>query len=201
MADFDPSDVGALPVGSAGQRAGGWWGVWTLIATEAALFGYLIFSYLYLALDNAAQWPPDGLPKLAPGLLGTGLLLGSSVVVWAAEKLAARRHRIASAAALAVAIAMGGVFIAIQLHEWHDHPYGPATHLYGSLYFTITGFHLAHVAVGLLALAVMLVWVLLGYFDERRHAALTIGGAYWHFVDVVWLLIFATLYLSPYLIR
>ena len=74
--------------------------------------------------------------------------------------------------------------------EWHDHPYGLTAHLYGSLYFTITGFHMAHVVVGLIVLLLLLLWTALGYFDERRCAALTIGGLYWHFVDVVWLFIF-----------
>jgi heme/copper-type cytochrome/quinol oxidase subunit 3 len=74
-------------------------------------------------------------------------------------------------------------------------------HLYGSLYFTITGFHMAHVVVGLIVLAVMTLWIALGYLDAKRIAPITIGGLYWHFVDVVWLFIFSTLYLSPFILR
>ena len=70
-----------LPVGSVGRSAGGWWGMWTLIGTEAALFGYLIFSYLYLFSQGGGQWPPDGLPKMGPALFNTGVLLTSSVFV------------------------------------------------------------------------------------------------------------------------
>lgn len=192
--------LGALPVGGQGKRAGGWWGVWTLIATEAALFAYLLFSYLYLAATNGAHWPPEGPPKLAPGGVATALLLGSSVVVWGAERLLVHRRRVLAGAALLLAIVMGVVFSGIQLDEYSKHPYGPSGNLYGSLYFTITGFHLAHVLIGLIVLAFLLVWTLLGYFDEKHRATLTIGSAYWHFVDVVWLFIFATLYLSPYLL-
>jgi cytochrome c oxidase subunit 3 len=61
----------------------------------------------------------------------------------------------------------------------------------------VTGFHLAHVIVGLLLLLALLVWAALGYFDRERHAPLTIGAIYWHFVDVVWLIVFSVLYLVP----
>jgi heme/copper-type cytochrome/quinol oxidase subunit 3 len=93
------------------------------------------------------------------------------------------------------------VFLLIQVKEWKGHPYGMTAHLYGSLYFTITGFHMAHVVVGLIVLAVMTLWIALGYLDAKRIAPITIGGLYWHFVDVVWLFIFSTLYLSPFILR
>jgi cytochrome c oxidase subunit 3 len=181
-----------LPVGSAGERSSGWWGCLTLIATEGALFGYLIFSYLYLASQSPQHWPPEGLPKLGLGIANTVILLSSSGFVWLCERLVRRRRLRWAVVSMAVGVVLGCVFVGIQMIEWHDHPYGLTTHLYGSLYFTITGFHMAHVAV---------LWTALGYFDEKRCAALTIGGLYWHFVDVVWLFIFSTLYLTPYLFR
>jgi cytochrome c oxidase subunit 3 len=187
-----------LPVGSAGKRAGGWWGMLALIATEASLFAYLIFSYLYLASQTTQHWPPDGLPKLATGLAGTGVLLASSVLVWGCERLVRRGRRRLGVLSMSAAIVLGSGFVALQLKEWHDHPYTLSTNLYASLYFTITGFHMAHVLVGLVVLALLLFWTAFGYFDERRWSALAIGGLYWHFVDVVWLFIFTTLYLTPY---
>lgn len=77
--------------------------------------------------------------------------------------------------------------------------YGMTSDLYGSLYFTITGFHLLHVVIGLAILLLLLMWISFSYFNEKRHIAVTIGGVYWHFVDVVWLFVFTTLYLVPYL--
>ncbi|CAN7611436.1 cytochrome c oxidase subunit 3 [Trinickia sp. LjRoot230] len=187
-----------VPVGSAGERASGWLGCLTLIATEGALFGYLIFTYLYLAVQSTQHWPPEGLPKLLLGAFNTTVLLSSSVFVWLCER-AVRRARIrAAVVSMSIAVLLGIVFAGIQLHEWHAHPYGPTSNLYGSLYFTITGFHMAHVLVGLVVLVMLDIWTFLGYFDKRRYAALTIGGLYWHFVDVVWLFIFTTLYLTPY---
>ncbi|WP_133650879.1 cytochrome c oxidase subunit 3 [Paraburkholderia flava] len=200
MSDTLPGSV-ELPVGSAGERSGGWWGCLTLIVTEGALFGYLIFSYLYLAMQTTQSWPPEGLPKLGLGSANTAILLSSSVFVWLCERCVRRRRLRWGVASMAVAIVLGAVFIGIQLKEWHDHPYGLTTQLYGSLYFTITGFHMAHVVVGLVVLSFLLLWTALGYFDDERYAPLTIGGLYWHFVDIVWLFIFTTLYLTPYVLR
>ncbi|TDQ97429.1 cytochrome c oxidase subunit 3 [Paraburkholderia silvatlantica] len=191
----------ALPVGSAGEHAGGWWGVLTLVVTESALFGYLIFSYLYLASQSAQPWPPEGLPKLGMSGPNTALLLTSSVFVWLAGAFVRRARSMPAFWSMIVGIALGAAFVTIQCFEWHDRPYGLATNLYGSLYFTITGFHVAHVMAGLLMLAALAFWIARGYFDGRRDAALTIGGLYWHFVDVVWLVIFSVLYLSPYWMR
>ena len=74
-----------------------------------------------------------------------------------------------------------------------------ASNTYGSLYFTITGFHMAHVAAGLLMLAALFVWTLLGTFDRWRSTPVSVGVIYWHFVDAVWLAVFLTFYVTPYL--
>jgi cytochrome c oxidase subunit 3 len=187
-----------LPVGSAGERSSGWLGCLMLIATEGALFGYLIFTYLYLAVQTTRHWPPEGLPKLPLGAINTLILLSSSGFVWLCERMVRRARVRAAVVSMTVAVLLGVVFVGIQLHEWHGHPYGPVDNLYGSLYFTITGFHLAHVLIGLIVLVLLGVWTALGYFDAKRYAALKIGGLYWHFVDVVWLFIFTTIYLTPY---
>jgi cytochrome c oxidase subunit 3 len=100
---------------------------------------------------------------------------------------------------LAIGILLGITFIVVQYFEWMDKTFRPDASTYGSLYFTITGFHVAHVAFGVLELLALFVWSLLGYFNSERHAPVTIGGMYWHFVDVVWLFIFFTIYVTPYL--
>jgi len=189
----------ALPVGSEGKRSGGWWGVLALIVTEGSLFGYLLFTYFYLAAQSEQHWPPDGLPVLLMPSLNTLILLASSVFVWACERCIQRRLMRWSLASMALALMLGIGFVVIQLNEWSKLTYDMTSNLYGSLYFTITGFHMLHVIVGLVILMVLLLWLALGYFDDRRYAAVTIGGLYWHFVDAVWLFVFTTLYLTPYL--
>jgi cytochrome c oxidase subunit 3 len=188
-----------LPVGSEGKRSGGWWGMLALIVTEGSLFGYLLFTYFYLASQSEQNWPPEGLPTLLVPGINTLILLASSVFVWVSERCIRRRQSGWSLASMALAFILGACFVAIQLHEWGVKTYDMTSDLYGSLYFTITGFHMLHVLVGLIILLVLLFWIALGYFDDRRYAAVTIGGLYWHFVDVVWLFVFASLYLTPYL--
>jgi cytochrome c oxidase subunit III len=188
-----------LPVGSAGKRSGGWWGVVSLIVTEASLFGYLLFSYFYLASQTEQHWPPEGLPNLLIPGINTLILLTSSLFVWMTERFIERSLMRWSLVSMVLAIMLGTCFVLIQLSEWSKKTYGMTSNLYGSLYFTITGFHLLHVIIGLIILTLLLLWIILGYFDNRRYAALAIGGLYWHFVDVVWLFVFTSLYLVPYL--
>lgn len=187
-----------LPVGSTGGRATGWWGMVALIVTEASLFGYLLFAYFYLQSQTTMRWPSEGLPKLAVPLANTAILLASSALVWMAERSIQHDRRRAGVAWLCAAVLAGSMFVLVQLHEWHGRSYGLGSHVYGSLYFTITGFHLLHVLVGLAVLACLALWCALGYQDRRWHAALGIGALYWHFVDAVWLAVFTVLYLSPY---
>lgn len=198
MADVSQFDQ-PLPVGSDGKLSGGWWGVLALIVTEGSLFGYLLFAYFYLAAQTEQQWPPTGLPDLLLPGINTAILLLSSVCVWASERCIRKKQTRWAIAAMALAIVLGACFIGMQLNEWDKKTYGMTSDLYGSLYFTITGFHLCHVMIGLVILLLLLVWISLGYFSERRYAAVTIGGVYWHFVDVVWLFVFTTLYIFPYL--
>ena len=188
----------ALPVGSFGRLSSGWFGVWCMVATEAALFAYLIFSYFYFASQAIEQWPPGGVPGLKLAGPNTVVLILSSVaLVWAERTGARRAARRRLLAGIAVALFLGCVFAGVQIMEWRSKPFSLSSGPYGSIYFTLTGFHLAHVVAGLLMLLVMFVWAALGYFSPERHAPLTIGAIYWHFVDVVWLIVFATLYLSP----
>ncbi|MDQ3185802.1 MAG: cytochrome c oxidase subunit 3 [Pseudomonadota bacterium] len=198
MTDADQLDQ-PLPIGSGGKLSGGWWGVLALIVTEGSLFGYLLFAYFYLASQTEQDWPPEGLPRLLMPTINTVILLTSSVCVWVSEHCIRQRRMRWSIAAMVLAIALGVCFVVIQLIEWNVKTYDMTSNLYGSLYFTITGFHICHVVIGLIVLLLLLVWTSLGYFDDRRYAAVTIGGAYWHFVDVVWLFIFTSLYLFPYL--
>jgi cytochrome c oxidase subunit III len=188
-----------LPIGSIDRRSSGWFGMWLLIATEAALFTYLLFSYFYLALQTHRPWPVGGLPSL--GLAGgnTLILLSSSAAAWWGEQGGRRGVRWQLTAGLTAAFVLGATFGGVQLLEWRSKPFSFKSDLYGSLFFTITGFHLAHVVIGLLVLAALAVWSALGYFDTMRRDIVSIGALYWHFVDAVWLFVFTTLYLTPYL--
>lgn len=191
------TDLERLPIGSIGHRASGWWGMLAVIMTEGALFSYLLFSYYYFAVQYGRAFLPPDLPKLHLSVPNTALLLLSSVAVWWAEQGAKLGDRRRLALGLAAALIMGVGFVAVQALEWSEQSFTIASSSYGSLFFTITGFHMAHVIAGDIVLAVLLLWTLLGYFDARRNAAVSIGAIYWHFVDAVWLTLFFTFYVTP----
>lgn len=188
----------SLPVGSVGRRANGWWGMMALIVTEAALFVYLLFSYYYIAVQHGREWLPDRLPGWTLAVPNTILLIASSFVAGYGERLILRGgSRLKAALFLAASGVMGVIFVSVQGLEWWDKRFTLSSNSYGSLYYVITGFHGAHVVVGVLILFVLALWTALGYFDPRRSAPVSIGAIYWHFVDAAWLAVFFTFYVSP----
>jgi heme/copper-type cytochrome/quinol oxidase subunit 3 len=186
-----------LPAGSLDRRGVGWWGLVCAIAGEAALFGYLLFAYYYCRVEIGPDWIPGPLPAFRLALPNTIILLASSATIWFAEQRVRRGQRSTALAAMLVTLGLGIVFVAVQVLEWRSKTFSIRTNSYGSLYYTITGFHMAHVLAGLVAIALAAIWCARRYYDERRHLPMLIVSAYWHFVDVVWLAVFFTFYVSP----
>jgi cytochrome c oxidase subunit 3 len=187
-----------LPVGGAGRVSTAWWGMACLIATEAILFAYLIFSYAYLGTQQTGPWPPEGPPELRLAVPNTVILILSSVLM----QLALRRYRQGRRdrwlpLLTAGTIVLGTVFVVIQGFEWAGKDFGFTADSYSSIFFLLTGVHMAHVVVGLLMLVALLAFTLMGRFQHGHHEHLALGTLYWHFVDVVWLAVFTTVYLTP----
>lgn len=186
-----------VPVAPQGRRASGWYGVIFLIATETALFVYLLFSYFFLASQAPGAWPPSGAPALPIAAANTAVLLASSATAWWGQKGIEKGSSGRLVLGLCLSLVLGAIFAGVQVHEWFDKAFKPSTDAYGSLYFTITGVHMAHVAVGLVILACLTLWAAMGRFSAERHLHVTVGVLYWHFVDVVWLAVFTTFFLTP----
>jgi cytochrome c oxidase subunit I+III len=194
----EETPFGTLPVGASGRRSVGWWGMAGLIVTEAAFFAYLLFSYFYLASMSANPWPSE-VPGIGLPLVNTLILLASSVVVVWAHREIRRGHTGRLRAGLAATIALGVLFLVLQGVEYSREKAAFTRDAYGSLFYTITGFHGAHVFVGLVMLTVVLVRALRGHFATGRHEAVSNVALYWHFVDAVWLAVFTSLYITPHL--
>ena len=187
-----------LPVGSMGRHANGWWGMIMLIGTEAALFGYLLFAYYYLAVQHGREWLPAVLPGWRWSIPETIALLLSAAIVWAAERRLIRNGSDLFLVLMLIAAALlGVVFLVLEAFDWVSESFTPYTDAYGSLFFAITGIHFLHLLVGVLILLVLALWAGLGYFDRRRTAILMTGALYWYFVSLSWLVFFFTLYVSP----
>jgi cytochrome c oxidase subunit I+III len=192
------TEFGELPVGASGRRGVGWWGMAAVVATEACFFTYLLFSYFYLTSMSANPWPAEA-PRLGLPLINTGILLLSSVVAWWGTRGVERGNTGRLRAGIGGALALGILFLVLQGVEYSREHLSFTHDAYGSLFYTITGFHGAHVFVGLIMLAVVLVRALRGHFGTAHHEAVTNATLYWHFVDVVWLAVFTTLYVTPHL--
>lgn len=187
---------GPLQVGPHDKKSSSWWGVLCLIATEAALFSYLEFSYYYFDVQLPHSWRPEA-PKLDLSLPDTIILLASSVFVWIAERAVKRDQRGKAFLNLLIGFLLGVAFLVIQGLEWKGQSFRPQTGPYGSLYFTTTGFHMAHVIAGLVGLFFMMLWLGMGLIDSKRNAGLSNVAIYWHFVDAVWVTLFFMFYISP----
>jgi cytochrome c oxidase subunit 3 len=188
-----------LPVGPIRRHGIGWWGAGTLIASEGALFVYLLFAYYYTGATAPQGWLLERSPSLTLALPNTVLLLLSSLVAWWGEQGVLKASRARALVGFGAAIVMGSAFAIIQCFEWRSKSYGIGTSSYSSLYFVTTGFHMAHVLLGLAVLIAIFAWTALDFFSPRRRLVVSAGVLYWHFVDAVWLFVFTTYYITPYL--
>lgn len=192
------ADLARLPVGKAVERhPTGQWGMSLLIATEGALFAFLLFSYFYLDSRSPGPWPPTGPPSLSIVIPNTIILLSSSATLMWAEAGIRRGNVGRLKVGLLLTILLGAIFLSLQGVEFMSKTFGPTTDAYGSAFFTITGLHGSHVFVGLVVLSVILVMAWRGKFSEENHYYVSNAAMYWHFVDVVWLFVFTSLYITP----
>jgi heme/copper-type cytochrome/quinol oxidase subunit 3 len=177
----------------------GFWGVSLLIATEAVIFLGLVSSYFFV-WASSKQWPQGGIeaPELSKIVIFTPILLLSSVPIFWAEA-AIRRGRVAQLRiGLFIAWVMGAAFLVNQIFEFRDLTFGWRDNAYASLFYTTTGLHGLHVLVGLLISVVVQIKAAQGRFSEHRHVSVQVFSLYWHFVDVVWIVVFSSLYLAPH---
>lgn len=193
---------GRLGVGRSSGRSLAWWGMTLTILTEGMLFGLLVFVYFYL-YSVADEWPLGGIepPELLRISIRTAVLLASSATMSIAERAMRRGRTGWTATFLAATFGLGGAFLAGHVLEMVRlvEEFTWSTNVYGSLFYVIVNFHGLHLAVGLVMLLMTGVALRRGRFSAERHDGFTVAGMYWHFVDVVWVFVFPTLYLVPHL--
>jgi cytochrome c oxidase subunit 3 len=168
--------------------------VW--LASELMFFSGLFAAYFTLRATAKGDWPPDGveLEVLTSGLF-TLALVASSGTMQLAVRAIARDRMAAFRGWLVATLVLAAAFIANQAHEWSTLNFHIDSHSYGSAFYVMTGFHGIHVIGGMLAMV-----LLLGRAGSRRFGAgdlpaVEMVSYYWHFVDVVWVGLWATLFL------
>ena len=180
------------------------WGVIALMVSEGMLFLLLFVVYLYYR-GQPGPWPPEGLPmpELSKSLVRTAILLGSSIPVVLAERSMERRGNTGRTVLWwLLALAMAGWFMYGHVLEQQKlaGELIPQQEVYGSVVMTILNFHAAHLAVGLGVGVFVVVHLLTGRVTARRSSILKVGSLYWHYVDAIWVAVYALLYLSPHLL-
>ncbi len=170
-------------------------GVKLAILSEVTLFGALFAVYFVLRAESPG-WPPAGVERpdlILPGI-NTLLLLSSSVTMQWAVRSARIGNRSMILRWLGLTLLLGGIFITLQGYEFATNGFGLSTGVFGSTFYILTGFHGAHVLAGVGLIAIVANRARLGLVSAEHHTAVEAISYYWHFVDVVWLFLFSTLY-------
>jgi cytochrome c oxidase subunit III len=175
-----------------------WWGIVGLILIESVVFSTLIASYFYLGFRQPT-WPLPGIkdPDLLMPSIGTALLLASSISMALADRAIKRDNAVTLKWGLLISALLAAGFLVLKIIEYSDKEYLWDSHPYGSIVWLIIGFHSMHVVSLLLKTVVVDVLAFRGFFTRRNRIAVTVNGFYWHFVVLVWIPLFAVIYLSP----
>src|SRR3990172_2064544 len=167
-------------------------GMLIFLLSEAFLFGNLLFTYYYLRVKSPV-WPPEGVVLGLPLIIvNTAILLTSSVTMQLAINSAQRQDRKGLVRSLIITMVLGTIFLTIKGYEWVHVDFRPWDHAYGSIFYTLTGFHGIHVLAGLILLGALTIRHLRAQNVVPLHTES--AGLYWHFVDLVWIFVFTTIY-------
>nr|QWT71642.1 cytochrome c oxidase subunit 3 [Saussurella borneensis] len=177
------------------------WGMILFIISEVFFFISFFWAFFNSSLAPNMElgmiWPPSGIEPFNPmqiPLLNTMILLASGVTVtWAHHSLMESNYTQGSQA-LAMTITLGVYFTILQAYEYMEAPFSIADSVYGTTFFVATGFHGIHVMIGTTFLAVCLMRHLSSHFSASHHFGFEAAAWYWHFVDVVWLFLYISIY-------
>ena len=174
--------------------------MWVYLGSDCLLFGSLISTYLLLRHRSTLGPGPKDVFDIPFTSVSSFVLLMSSLTMALAVASITRGDLQRNRAWLATTAMLGGVFIGGQVYEFttfYREGLGYTTNIFGSAFYTLTGFHGIHVSVGIVMLMSLLVMSIRGSLGPERAEAVEIVGLYWHFVDIVWIIIFTVVYLIP----
>ncbi|MCS6847911.1 MAG: cytochrome c oxidase subunit 3 [Anaerolineae bacterium] len=183
-------------IAPARQKNIGLLGVGFFIVSESMFFLGLFLAWFFMR-NTSDAWPPAGVapPPVVPAVLNTVIALLSTIAVFFADRATARDDRNGLIKGIAVAGALGVIFMAVQAVEFTDLAILAQGSAYGSTFTFLLLFHVLRVFVGVILMGVVLVRTLLGHFSSKRRLLVQATAMYWYFITGVWLVVFAVLYL------
>ena len=174
-------------------------GILLFILSEIMLFASFFAAYFFIRIVTGPEtWPPPGveLPVLIAGINTVVLISSSFTVHYALEAIRKDNHE-GLKLGLVLTWLLGATFLFIQINEYIHIGFTPRDGAFGSIFFSLTGLHGAHVFVGLLLLTFATIRAFRGHFGpaQKDHLGVEVPGIYWHFVDIMWIIVFASIYI------
>jgi heme/copper-type cytochrome/quinol oxidase subunit 3 len=195
----------AVPIETAPHNRGystAWWGMATLIITEAMVFIALLSAYFFVRAGSA-RWPLGSItpPELHRSVVFSVILIGSSIPIFWMEWALVRGRMRDVKLGLLLAFLMGAAFLGNTGYDFAHMEFGLRDNAYASLFYVIVGLHAIHVLIGLLMSLTVQAKVWTGRVTAEHHVTPEIFALYWHFVDGVWIFVFGSLFVSVHLVR
>jgi cytochrome c oxidase subunit III len=171
-------------------------GMFLFIASEIMLFGAFFTAYFFVRVAAGTPWPtpPFHLPVYVAGINTAILVTSSFTVHWALQSIKRDNHA-GLKAGLLLTFLMGLTFLLTQILEYSRIGFAPKDGAFATIFYCLTGLHGAHVFVGLTLLAFATTRAFRGHYSAANHHGVEIPGIYWHFVDVMWIVVYTTVYI------
>jgi cytochrome c oxidase subunit 3 len=171
-------------------------GMLLFIISEVMVFGAFFTAYFFIRVAQGDPWPAHGtkLPVEVAGV-NTAILVSSSFTLHWAEASIKRGNRFGLKAGILTTFLLGCTFLFIQINEYANIGFAPQDAAQQTIFYSLTGLHGAHVFIGLCLLLFVTIRSFRGHYSPDEYRGVEVPGIYWHFVDVMWLVVYSTVYL------
>jgi cytochrome c oxidase subunit 3 len=170
-------------------------GMLLFIISEVMVFGAFFTAYFFIRVAQGDPWPAIG-TKLPVDVAGvnTAILVSSSFTLHWAESAIKKGNRFGLKAGMLTTFLLGCTFLFIQINEYANIGFAPQEHAQATIFYSLTGLHGAHVFIGLLLLLIVTIRAFRGHYSPEQHRGIEVPGIYWHFVDIMWIVVYTTVY-------
>jgi cytochrome c oxidase subunit 3 len=170
-------------------------GMLLFIISEVMIFGAFFTAYFFIRIVTHNPWPAraTSIPEAVAGV-NTAILLSSSLTLHWALISVKKGNRFGLKAGMVATFLLGLAFLTIQINEYIHLGWAPHDSAQATIFYSLTGLHGAHVIVGLCALLIVSVRAFRGHYSPEAHAGMEVPGIYWHFVDIMWVIVFTAVY-------
>ena len=171
-------------------------GMLLFIISEVMVFGAFFTAYFFIRVSQGDSWPARGttLPVAVAGV-NTAILWSSSFTMHWAQTSIKNGNRFGLKAGILSTFLLGSTFLFVQINEYANIGFAPQDHAQQTIFYSLTGLHGAHVVIGLTLLLFVTIRAFRGHYSPEEHRGVEVPGIYWHFVDVMWLIVYSTVYI------